>query len=470
MSEAANASADAFAQSAAEPAISYASRRSAFGLDADFDERRQRIWSLAERCQEGVVDRFWEKLSSAAGEAAVPDRRSREERLASGLAYFGGRFTRPLDQAWIDEICRQGRIIRAEGYPLPHTLAALNAGYELILRELFAVLIGDPGELLELTRTLYRLAQVEEELITSTINSLERERESERMTRSAQLFREEVALALDAAVDRIDQTSRRASEVADRARTVLDKAGRVAVNAEQSAAAMRGAAETAGRLVDAISVIQAQAAETSAVVEVASSQARASAKAADSLSSIAQTVDAIVALIKDVARQTRTLSLNASIEAARAEGDGRGFAVVAGEIKSLAGRTSEATDDVARQIVAIQSSIRHSSQAAQAIAAGLDQVERSAQRILGVSVEQAQIATTIAKSVDETSLAAEAISGLIADVLRDTSEVTEDMNEVERVVATMRDELSLLQTTASRFMRSMTTDLRDAAMFEGSAD
>src|SRR4030095_12120163 len=65
-------------------------------------------------------------------------------------------------------------------------------------------------------------------------------------------------------------------------------------------------------------------------------------------------ITAIVDTINLIAERTNLLSLNASIEAARAGDAGRGFAVVAEEIRNLADRSAKATADIAGIIRALQ--------------------------------------------------------------------------------------------------------------------
>ena len=121
------------------------------------------------------------------------------------------------------------------------------------------------------------------------------------------------------------------------------------------------------------------------------------------LGGAATRIGEVVGLIQAIAGQTNLLALNATIEAARAGAAGRGFAVVASEVKSLAGQTSKATEEIAGQVGAIQSAVADAAQAIEQVNAIIEEISTIASTVAITVEEQNQAVANIAEGVHRAS-------------------------------------------------------------------
>lgn len=112
--------------------------------------------------------------------------------------------------------------------------------------------------------------------------------------------------------------------------------------------------KTAEEAAEASNEISKNAAEAADMTQKATEIGNKTENAVNNLNQSAQAINNVVELIRGIASQTNLLALNATIEAASAGDAGKGFAVVANEVKELATQAASATDDIRRQIEAIQ--------------------------------------------------------------------------------------------------------------------
>ena len=239
----------------------------------------------------------------------------------------------------------------------------------------------------------------------------ERARRAEEATDRRRLVADALEARLGAVVGDLGQLSR---QLSTSKQWLVDLLGRTTARSADLRAAhakaegdVRAVAKDTERLATSIGQVGSSAGRTRHSAHQGAEATRALTPEVQALATTVDAASTIVALISQIAGQSRTLSFNAGIEAARTQGDARGFAVVASEMKNLASQTADATRQIDRY---------------------LEDIRRAAGSVSGAI----DIAARSAETVDSS---AAAIADEVADQIRATDEIASATEEMARHIA-----------------------------------
>jgi methyl-accepting chemotaxis protein len=281
-----------------------------------------------------------------------------------------------------------------------------------------------------------------------------REAHAKHTERTVEAFRASIDRVLKSLSDNSASLRTVAQSISTTASDASGQAASAASASQQAADNVTAVAGAAEELAAALAETGRQVTQAANVVRDADTKTGRSVTEIDGLATASERIGQVINLIQAIAEQTNLLALNATIEAARAGDAGRGFAVVAQEVKTLAGQTAKATNEIAEQIAAIQGSTRGAVEAVREIGAAMRGIN--------------EVTSAIASAVEEQGVATKEISGNAQMAAQVNETLASNISSVSRAITDAKDSSSQVLSAsehvaaeADRLARAVTQFFHD---------
>src|SRR6476659_4693209 len=212
-----------------------------------------------------------------------------------------------VDARWIQNVAEYGRQIYVEKVSVPSYMVARTQAAERIISRMAERYSDESEKLKQLLCAFQRLSTFETDIILAQVSLLEAIEAADQRGRESGEFERRVADLVRASTEQSKALTDRTRSTASSARGMLGKTSEVAAAAEQSAVAMREAAQTAAGLIRAIEDARSEVEVAADVATRAGDQASQAVKVSQALSGHVEAIESILGLIRDIAGQTNLL-------------------------------------------------------------------------------------------------------------------------------------------------------------------
>ncbi len=267
------------------------------------------------------------------------------------------------------------------------------------------------------------------------------------MLEAAQGLRQKSAQSKERVADQLKETGQVAAAMEQMTSAIQE----VAANTSKAAAAARQTREKAGRGKQVVD-------STITNIDNIATTVESAARVLEGLQRETGSIGKILDVIRDIAEQTNLLALNAAIEAARAGEQGRGFAVVADEVRSLANRTQQSTQEIQSMIERLQegalNAVQEMEKGRDQAHEGVEQVNRAGELLDEINSMVTSISdmnTTIASAVEEQSAVASEINNNVTRISEEAEVVFENISQNAEQARQIRDQADRLSQLANQF-------------------
>lgn len=255
--------------------------------------------------------------------------------------------------------------------------------------------------------------------------------------------------AVAGTANELEQTARHMSDIAGKTSA---QSAKVALAAEDASQRVRSVADATERMSSDIRKVSDQIRHSASMAGRTMDVATETENVIQSLREAADAIVQVVDLIHSIAGQTNLLALNATIEAVRAGEAGKGFVVVAHEVKTLAGQTAHATEDVTAQIDAIRSSSGRVAEAVGRIVGMIREINENSGQIADATQQQMDAVNGISTAIRDVAHNVEIVASTISEVSEVAGTATQASGQVLSAAGNLSRQTSAMNGTIDEFI------------------